>query len=225
MAAIDTILTQQEAAMLSELGASFPLCSLTDISQVEEDLFRSCLGWELYKKMKAAKADYSAATKWAAGVTVSGTVVKHGGTYWKALQDTTVEPLAESVYWALAPKFDTAMPCGELYNTFFCNYLGRYIALNVAALTVPRVAVKATALGVVRNAADGSIPADIKEIEMLSKAIKAQAEQTYRNMNFWLEENGGDCFDSGAECAPCENAHTCGSAGNCSTTRKGFLIA
>lgn len=205
MAKIATLLTRPEAVAFSELGAKFPQCQLSDILQTEEWEFRNCLGWELYEKMLSALADYSGAKAWASQNYTVGAVVRHGGKYWASNRGgTNTEPLTENEYWSLAPKFDSQAECGceageekcgAMYNEIWCRYLGRYLSLKLAKLTIPRIAVEATGTGVVRTQIGGAIPADKNEIEFLLRGVEAQTVQVFENMMAWIKAQGReDCF-------------------------------
>lgn len=199
-----TLLTKPEAVIYSELGAKFPQCELSDIRQTEEWEFRNCLGWELYEAMLSALCDYSNTPSWVSQAYSIGAVVKHNGSYWVAKRGgVNTEPLVVNEFWGLAHKFNpdkdcgctAGVKCGELYNEIWCSYLGRYLSLKLAKITIPRIAVSATGNGVVRTTGNGMLPADQKEIAYLIQSIDTQTVQAFENMMAWIKRTDReDCF-------------------------------
>ena len=229
MAAIDTILSPADVRRFAELDPAFPLCKLSDIRQTEENEFRLCLGYDLYTAMLDAKADYTGTASWMPGMTYNeGDTVAHGGTIWEVVAEagTASEPIAENNIWQLAPVFERDTLCGELYNDLYCRYLGRYIALKTAMMTVPRMSVHIVASGLVRRHGDNYEAAQAKDIMFMVDGLNAQAVITLDNMRHWMSlNNANGCFgklDCDGKPVKCEI--TCNdacedTAGNCATKR------
>lgn len=225
-----TLLTYQEAKGFSELGESFPACKFSDILQTEEWEFGNCLGISLYNALLDSMADYSTVSQWVPGAYTAGAKVKNKGLFWVALQNTNTEPVTENQHWSLAPKFNEALPCGELYNELWCNYLGRYLSLKLAKISTPRTTVSMSGNGVTRFTGDGMQPATKNEIDFFVNGLETQIIQTYENMKRRIKEKiktNAACFPGYNECGNLvsepEECNTSCSTDGCQSIKKRYI--
>lgn len=157
-------------------------CGDADIIEVERIEFLGCLGWDFYQELLANEPDYSSAATWAPGSYAEGDVVKYRGYYKIATTATTQEP--NGAEWENAPTFEE-----PLFETMWCEYLGRYLALCVVRNDLAGHMVKVSDKGIVRQVSENTIPATRAEVELLSKDIDRKISGAFKLLDTYLMDN------------------------------------
>lgn len=193
-----TLLTEYEAVMYGRLEKSVPGCDLSDIAQIEQREFRNRLGWDFYQELLGDMHDYTDEGEWGviqewdvATNYPEGNYVLYDGAYWVADTDTIGEPPPHTD-WSLAQKFAEAC-----FNTLFCDYLGRYLALCLIKNSTVPMAIQMKAAGIVQQMGDDFKPVSDKMVDKLQNWYGANISLVFENMHDWMiRVNDPDSDDS-----------------------------
>lgn len=186
------------------------MCDPQDISNIEEYEFLKCLGIAFKDVLVADLVDYSSAPDYESGSSYNeGDVVVYNGVYKKATQNTSQEPNGSD--WINAPKFTT-----DCYETLWCNYLARYLALTVIKDKLQTWATHITEQGVIVKSGDSYEAARQSEVEALAASIDVKIGKGYELMDYYMRHNNDSgCFDlyrglGNLYCDDCNQLVPCG---------------
>jgi hypothetical protein len=198
-----TLLSKEEVKKYAGLPASFPPCDVKDIAQIELSFLRECFGADLHEKLTRAVVDYSSVQKWMSGTFQADAIVSNYGTYWKAVQTTTSEPISESEFWSIAPKFEG--DCASEFENAWCLFLAPLLSLKIAKVTAGISAVNLSASGITIKTGDGFVAASNSERALFFSAIDERISRYQSNFEYWAKKNTSGCFPVNTECG-CENS-------------------
>lgn len=113
----------------------------------------------------------------------------------------------------IEPKFKKGA-CGDLYNTLWCDYLAKFLALQVQVSTMGLNISDTTGLGEVVKVGDDFAPATDKVIGRKYDALATLIHNIYTNMDIWIKSNNTtECFDGyigfGDCCTTCYRSCDC----------------
>lgn len=178
-----------EVIYYSRIGKHFPPCDISDILQAEQYIARAKIGKEFYQALIADLVDYTGVSQYVAGTTYNqGDNVAYRGIIYTVTAVTSNKIPTVTTDWTQAPKFGTAC-----FENLWCNYLARYIALCVIANTIPKIAAKITAEGIVVLEGDGYRAAGKERISDLKAWAAANIEMTWANMVDYIDCNN-ECY-------------------------------
>jgi hypothetical protein len=159
------------------------LCPYLDI--VEEAVFNSCLGWEMYESLQADLEPLpSNFFTYNTQYQVGDKVVWQGVAYEALKLVTNIEPTNDLVNWKMVQKFST-----NANNVLWESYLRKLIAFGVSRKAQTTSTIKATNLGLVRSFSESSNPASVDEISMVRNDQLETEKMIRENMIKFIERN------------------------------------
>ena len=219
-----TLLRPNEIPKLAGIGVDHHLVTCTDaeIYDVELNEFIGCLGIDFYTELVAGLVDYSTATNWTTGAYIAGDKVKYSGFYYVAKVNTSQEPNGSD--WELGNKFTETT-----FEDFWCQHLGKYLALSVVRNDIAGHMVQITSQGAVRKEGEGFSPATEKEVKLLAADYDKKISRSFRLIDWYLNLNKDVFLIDGVTKAfrnymafgeVCETCGQCGCGGSCVTLKK-----
>ena len=159
----DYLITVNEVINLAPAGHYFDpkLLEPFILDGCEELKNNNCFGAEIYAEIFA---DMRAAVQFdtCADYTI-GDVVIYGAKYYEAIADPPVGDLPTNASnWSEVDKFTSAR-----FQSLWDRYLAQYLTFSVLQFAVPSVALRATTMGVMKNATDHSESASRDEVYTL----------------------------------------------------------
>lgn len=208
-----TILRPLDVVQFTPVKFDFNACSFRELARLEQIEAINCLGVEFYEQMLGAIADYSDATEYEASRTYeTGNAVYWRGGYRIAKEQTTANP-DDVTKWQDAPRFTPGGACSTEYETFFCEYLGPWLAHVVLSKRLPYIVTQIRDTGIEYGGRKIN-QQDDKRYTSLEAAIFRDREEAYQLMEFYLkrEENRiKPCFANWVGKEPEEHLEcTCG---------------
>lgn len=176
------------------------------IPQIEDDLARSCLGFDLYEYLTSVLNPYPTGVNEynpAQTYNVDDKVIRNGCLFVSESNGNTTDPLQETGDWAIFEKF-TDDEANELWE----RYLRRIIALKVYTSSLTLTTWLSGAGGITVNTGDsvGNRSASRTELFDLKKGLMNMTEIATSNMLTWFKRNKATIVNLPLP-PQCETAH------------------
>lgn len=185
MAISKTLITSAEVKTYSPEGSSFPLSAIEPhIRRVEVNFARQWLGWDFYQLLVADAYDLGSIADYVQGTSYdTGDMVQCYGIVYTSLSDSNMAAITDTDNWQkLESKMKTSA-YAELYEYFLRDYLAYIISADALEYANP-----VTGQGVVEQDNGEVKTASLQRQQSREKKTKRLADDTLRNMAFWMLE-------------------------------------
>ena len=199
---MQTIITPGEVVRHSPESSKYPPQSVEKfIFPIEEELARTCLGFDFYDLLIDDLKDWSGIKAWVSGTSYAlGDLVNYYGLIIESkVADNTNNPCEDTQgqYWALAAKFSDTC-----YETLYTRYLRDYLAFMVMQSSLEYTTYPASAMGVQEwmkeGSGSGSKSASRQTFVARKNKALNDAARILENMKSWMlrehsNTNSSDC--------------------------------
>lgn len=197
---MQTIITPGEVVRHSPESSKYPPQSVAKfIFPIEEELARTCLGFDFYDMLIDDLKDWSGIKAWVSGTSYAlGDLVNYYGLIIESkVVDNTNNPCEDTQgqYWALAAKFSDAC-----YETLYTRYLRDYLAFMVMQSSLEYTTYPASAMGVQEwmkeGSGSGSKSASRQTFVARKNKSLNDASRILENMKAWMLRQHNDTESS-----------------------------
>ena len=183
------IINPAEVAPFLGIKLPFNPCDFRGAFNIELREFRKCLGVDFRDDLIAQLADYSAVDEYDPDDApyALDALVKFEGTYYKSLTAGNTDLPSVKTKWSKAPKFSEAK-----YEELYCYFLGPYLAASILARRIPFIISQISDEGILEYNGSEYKSSDTHAIERLQKAVYAERQIVFENLDNWLTSDPQD---------------------------------
>jgi hypothetical protein len=220
------LITRQEVIDYAEYRDAFPTTAVKLIAEVERWEFEKRLGWDFYEAMLADLTDTSTAVKYVPGTYDTGDIVIYNQKYYTCLRGNVTSQPPTLLDWKETEKFKS-----DCYNSIWCNYIARYLALCVIQNHKPTALLSMAQGHLVQPLGSdfqaptkAAIDLDLRGIEQLRQKAYDNLVSYVKRVNASTDTTKKTCYaifrkNSDSIATPCGGCDPCGTS-NTTTTNK-----